>query len=60
VLERGRVVEVGRHDDLVARPNGTYARLHQMQLLETKHDSRSMKAYQAEAQAAAQKAESSR
>ena len=57
VLERGRIVEIGRHDDLVARPNGTYARLHQMQLLESKHDSRSMKAYQA---GPAQKAESSR
>ena len=34
VLERGRVVEIGRHDDLVARPAGTYATLYQMQLLE--------------------------
>jgi subfamily B ATP-binding cassette protein MsbA len=34
VLERGRLVEVGRHDDLIARPNGAYARLHQLQLLE--------------------------
>ncbi|MGE5245591.1 MAG: ABC transporter ATP-binding protein [Betaproteobacteria bacterium] len=34
VLERGRVVEVGRHDDLLQRSNGTYASLYQMQLLE--------------------------
>jgi subfamily B ATP-binding cassette protein MsbA len=34
VLERGRVVEVGRHDELLARPSGTYATLYQMQLLE--------------------------
>jgi ABC-type multidrug transport system fused ATPase/permease subunit len=38
VLDRGRVVEVGKHDELIARPNGTYARLHQMQLLESKND----------------------
>lgn len=31
VLERGRVVEMGRHDDLIARPGGTYASLHAMQ-----------------------------
>jgi len=41
----------------VARPNGVYAQLHQMQLLESKHDSRQLKAYQA---AQAQKAETSR
>ena len=38
VIERGRVVEVGRHDELMSRPNGAYARLHQLQLLETKSD----------------------
>src|SRR6185436_6158840 len=34
VLERGTVVEMGRHDDLVARPAGAYATLYQMQRLE--------------------------
>jgi subfamily B ATP-binding cassette protein MsbA len=34
VMERGRVAEIGRHDDLVTRPHGTYARLHALQLLE--------------------------
>ena len=33
VLERGRIVEMGRHDELLARPSGTYATLYQMQLL---------------------------
>jgi hypothetical protein len=28
------VVEIGRHDELLARPDGTYAMLHQLQLLE--------------------------
>ena len=32
VLERGRVVEVGRHAELLARPNGTYARLYASQV----------------------------
>jgi hypothetical protein len=27
---------MGRHDELVARPEGTYAMLYQMQLLETR------------------------
>jgi ABC-type multidrug transport system fused ATPase/permease subunit len=35
VLERGRLVEIGRHDELLAR-GGIYASLYQMQLLEPK------------------------
>ena len=40
VLERGRIVEVGRHDELLARPSGAYAALYQMQLLEGKKGER--------------------
>jgi ATP-binding cassette, subfamily B, bacterial MsbA len=42
VLERGRVVEIGRHEELLARPEGTYAMLYQMQLLESKKGERRM------------------
>jgi subfamily B ATP-binding cassette protein MsbA len=34
VLEQGRIVEIGQHDDLLARTDGAYAALYQMQLLE--------------------------
>jgi ATP-binding cassette, subfamily B, bacterial MsbA len=37
VLERGRIVEIGQHDELLGR-GGVYASLYQMQLLEPKRN----------------------
>jgi subfamily B ATP-binding cassette protein MsbA len=34
VMDRGRIVEIGRHDDLLARSGSLYARLYELQLLE--------------------------
>ena len=39
VLDRGRIAEIGRHDELIAR-NGVYAHLHEMQLIEPKVERR--------------------
>ncbi|HWP99477.1 MAG TPA: ABC transporter ATP-binding protein [Vicinamibacterales bacterium] len=35
VLERGRVVDIGRHEELLARPGGLYARLCAIELADT-------------------------
>jgi subfamily B ATP-binding cassette protein MsbA len=40
VLERGRVIEMGRHDELLARTDSIYATLYQMQLLEGRRERR--------------------
>jgi ATP-binding cassette, subfamily B, bacterial MsbA len=34
VLEKGRIVEIGRHDDLLANKGGTYAKLYALQVFE--------------------------
>jgi ATP-binding cassette, subfamily B, bacterial MsbA len=34
VLERGRVAEIGRHDELLARSGGVYAKLYSLQIFE--------------------------
>jgi ATP-binding cassette, subfamily B, bacterial MsbA len=37
-LERGRVAEIGRHDDLLARPDSVYAKLYALQAFEREPD----------------------
>ena len=36
VLERGRVAEIGRHDELLARSGGVYAKLYSLQIFEAR------------------------
>jgi len=36
VLERGRVAEIGRHDELLARAGGVYAKLYALQIFDTR------------------------
>ncbi len=38
VLDRGQIVEVGRHDELLARADGAYARLYALQLFERRKE----------------------
>jgi len=38
-LERGRVAEIGRHDELLAKPAGVYAKLYALQIFDQRRDS---------------------
>jgi ABC-type multidrug transport system fused ATPase/permease subunit len=33
-LERGRVAEIGRHEELLSRPGGVYAKLYSLQVFD--------------------------
>ncbi|HEX5473013.1 MAG TPA: ABC transporter ATP-binding protein [Vicinamibacterales bacterium] len=37
-LERGRVAEIGRHDELLARPGGVYAKLYALQVFDVRRE----------------------
>ena len=37
-LERGRVAEVGRHEELLARPGGVYAKLYALQIFDRRRE----------------------
>jgi subfamily B ATP-binding cassette protein MsbA len=36
VIERGRVAEIGHHDELLQRPSGVYAKLYALQIFDTR------------------------
>ena len=38
-LERGRVAEIGRHEELLAKPAGVYAKLYALQIFDQRRDS---------------------
>ncbi len=37
-LERGRIAEIGRHDELLAKPGGVYAKLYALQIFDQRRD----------------------
>ena len=37
-LERGRIAEIGRHDELLAKPAGVYAKLYALQIFDQRRD----------------------
>ena len=42
VMEKGAVYDIGRHEELLARPAGVYAKLYALQIFDQRRDAADM------------------